>query len=258
MEDRALREDGELVVAHRRPGVARPPGARPGEAARRRVRRGADRDRSSTSASTAGSTSPRTSASSTACSRTSRSALHARGIRFLDHYSCNVVARPRSREELELYHAGQRHHVAIHPDAFSAPSAGYDGFRFDDLREIDVGTGEPGILDLLPGGALLPQQPRLPRDAPALPPAPARGSTARRRHGRRHVRLRVVPGAAAASTAGAGSARSTAASCRRSTTPASGGTPRGTPPGGANYGNPAFRDWVTAALPGPRPTTSPW
>lgn len=70
-------------------------------------------------------------------------ALHARGIRFLDHYSCNVVARPRSREELELYHAGQRHHVAIHPDAFSAPSAGYDGFRFDDLREIDVGTGAP-------------------------------------------------------------------------------------------------------------------
>jgi hypothetical protein len=69
--------------------------------------------------------------------------LHARGIRFLDHYSCNVVARPRSRAELELYHTGQRHHVAIHPDAFSAPSAGYDGFRFDDLREIDVGTGEP-------------------------------------------------------------------------------------------------------------------
>jgi hypothetical protein len=69
--------------------------------------------------------------------------LHARGIRFLDHYSCNVVARPRSTAELELYHAGQRHHVAIHPDAFSAPSAGYDGFRFDDLREIDVGTGGP-------------------------------------------------------------------------------------------------------------------
>lgn len=70
-------------------------------------------------------------------------ALHARGIAFLDHYSCNVVARPRSREEMELYASGQRHHVAIHPDAFSAPSAGYDGFRFDDLREVDVGTGGP-------------------------------------------------------------------------------------------------------------------
>lgn len=69
-------------------------------------------------------------------------ALHERGILFIDHYSCNIVARPRGDEELRKYHTDNRHHVSLHPGPRDAASWGYDGFRFDDLRAIDIGTGE--------------------------------------------------------------------------------------------------------------------
>ncbi len=137
-----MRQDGELVVAYRGPGVARSPGTRPYPAAGRRVRRSADSDGHPLRVPLPVRLRPVLRADPRPARR-HRAGAACPGIRFLDHYSCNVVARPRSRAELELYHAGQRHHVAIHPDTFSAPTAGYDGFRFDDLREIDVGTGEP-------------------------------------------------------------------------------------------------------------------
>ena len=70
-------------------------------------------------------------------------ALHERGIRFLDHYSCNVVARPRSEEERLKYHSFQRHHVDLYPDRIAAETAGYGGYRYNDLREVDLVTGEP-------------------------------------------------------------------------------------------------------------------
>ncbi len=70
-------------------------------------------------------------------------ALHERNIRFLDHYSCNLIARPASEEERIKYHTFQRHHVTLYPDAVAATTAGYGGFRFNDLREIDIVTGAP-------------------------------------------------------------------------------------------------------------------
>jgi hypothetical protein len=68
-------------------------------------------------------------------------ALHRNGLRFLDHYSCNVVARPASEEERRRFHDLQRHCVVLYPDREAAASAGYAGFRFDDLRALDVRTG---------------------------------------------------------------------------------------------------------------------
>ena len=70
-------------------------------------------------------------------------ALHERDIRFLDHYSCNLIARPTSEEERIKYHTFQRHHVNLYPDAVAAETASYAGFRFNDLREIDIVTGAP-------------------------------------------------------------------------------------------------------------------
>ncbi|MCC7517675.1 MAG: hypothetical protein IT578_00655 [Verrucomicrobiae bacterium] len=70
-------------------------------------------------------------------------ALHERGIRFVDHYSCNLVARPRGDAERLRYHDNQPHHVAIYPDTVAAETAVYAGHRLNDLREIDLVTGEP-------------------------------------------------------------------------------------------------------------------
>lgn len=70
-------------------------------------------------------------------------ALHERNIRFFDHYSCNLIARPRGTTELEKYHRLNRHHTAIHPMSLDGEFLGYAGYRFNDLREVDVETGEP-------------------------------------------------------------------------------------------------------------------
>jgi hypothetical protein len=70
-------------------------------------------------------------------------ALHEREIRFLDHYSCNLLARPNSEEERLRYHTHQRHHVVLYPDMSAAKTAGYDGYRFRDLCEVDLVTGGP-------------------------------------------------------------------------------------------------------------------
>lgn len=70
-------------------------------------------------------------------------ALHQRNIKFLDHYSCNVIARPRSEEDRVNYHSFNRHTVNLYPDAVAAETAGYAGYRFNDLREIDLLTGQP-------------------------------------------------------------------------------------------------------------------
>ena len=73
--------------------------------------------------------------------------LHQRGIRFIEHYSCNVIARPRSAEDLKKYHTIHRHHVPIHPDPAAAETLRYAGFLLNDLREVDVETGGPTYSD---------------------------------------------------------------------------------------------------------------
>lgn len=67
--------------------------------------------------------------------------LHRVGVRFFDHYSCNIVARPRGAEGRAHLHRSNRHHVLLYPDAVAAPHQQYAGHRFDDLRTVDVRDG---------------------------------------------------------------------------------------------------------------------
>lgn len=67
--------------------------------------------------------------------------LHERGIRFIDHYSCNLVARPNSESERLSYHTHQRHHVDLYWDQMAAETASYAGYRYHDLCEVDLVTG---------------------------------------------------------------------------------------------------------------------
>ena len=70
-------------------------------------------------------------------------ALHERHIQFMDHFSCNVIARPRTPEDVRGFHTHERHCVDLYPDALAAKEAGYAGFRFNDLRETLIASGEP-------------------------------------------------------------------------------------------------------------------
>jgi hypothetical protein len=78
-------------------------------------------------------------------------ALHQRKIKFLDHYSCNLIARPNSAEERIKYHSFQRHTVNLYPDAVAAETAGYAGYRFNDLCEVDLVTGERAYTSIYQG-----------------------------------------------------------------------------------------------------------
>ncbi|MDR6550718.1 hypothetical protein [Paenibacillus qinlingensis] len=70
--------------------------------------------------------------------------LHKYDIKFLDHYSCNLMERPRDKEEFLKLHAAQRHHVLLHHDPIAAKYAGYAGYRFNDLCQVDVRDGSRG------------------------------------------------------------------------------------------------------------------
>lgn len=70
--------------------------------------------------------------------------LHKYDIRFLDHYSCNTLERPRNQAEFIKLHTAQRHHVLLHHDPIAAEYAGYAGYRFNDLCEVDVRDGSRG------------------------------------------------------------------------------------------------------------------
>ncbi len=70
--------------------------------------------------------------------------LHKYDIRFLDHYSCNTIERPRSKAELIKMNTAQRHHILLHHDPIAAEYAGYAGYRFYDLCEVDVRDGSRG------------------------------------------------------------------------------------------------------------------
>ena len=70
--------------------------------------------------------------------------LHRYGIKFIDHYSCNDVERPRGEEEIRKLNRGQRHHVLLYPDPIAAKFAQYEGHFFQDLCEIDLRDGSRG------------------------------------------------------------------------------------------------------------------
>jgi hypothetical protein len=70
--------------------------------------------------------------------------LHKYDIKFIDHYSCNDVERPRGEEEIRKLNKGQRHHVLLYPDPIAAKFAQYEGHLFQDICEVDLRDGSRG------------------------------------------------------------------------------------------------------------------
>lgn len=71
-------------------------------------------------------------------------ALHQRNIRFMDHYSCNDLTRPRTDADLRYLSKYERHAVLLFPDPIAAQYAQYEGHFFKDLFEIDLRDGRHG------------------------------------------------------------------------------------------------------------------
>lgn len=70
--------------------------------------------------------------------------LHKYDIKFMDHYSCNHVERPRGEDEFKKLHRGQRHHVLLFHDPIAAKYAQYEGHVFNDICEVDIRDGSRG------------------------------------------------------------------------------------------------------------------
>ena len=70
--------------------------------------------------------------------------LHQRGIRFMDHFSCNHVARPRNEADFRKMHEFERHSVLLSPDPIAARHAQYEGHLYQDLCEVDLRDGSRG------------------------------------------------------------------------------------------------------------------
>ena len=70
--------------------------------------------------------------------------LHQYNIKFMEHYSCNHVERPRGEAELKAMSKGQRHHVLLFHDSVAAPFAQYEDHFFNDLCEVDIRNGNRG------------------------------------------------------------------------------------------------------------------
>jgi hypothetical protein len=70
--------------------------------------------------------------------------LHKYNIKFMDHYSCNHVERPRGEEEFRKLHREQRHHILLFHDPVAAEYAQYEGHYFKDLCEVDFRDGSRG------------------------------------------------------------------------------------------------------------------
>ena len=70
--------------------------------------------------------------------------LHKYDIKFIDHYSCNDVERPRGEEEIRKLNRGQRHHVLLYPDPIAAKFAQYEGHLFQEICEVDLIDGSRG------------------------------------------------------------------------------------------------------------------
>ncbi len=70
--------------------------------------------------------------------------LHQNNIKFIEHYSCNHIARPKDESELKKMNKFQRHHVLLYHDAIAAKYAQYEGHFFNDICEIDIRDGSKG------------------------------------------------------------------------------------------------------------------
>lgn len=70
--------------------------------------------------------------------------LHKYDIKFMDHYSCNHVERPRGDAEFKKLQRGQRHHVLLFHDPIAAEYAQYEGHYFKDICEVDIRDGSRG------------------------------------------------------------------------------------------------------------------
>lgn len=71
-------------------------------------------------------------------------ALHSHGIKFMEHYSCNHISRPKDEAELRKMNQFQRHHVLLYHDAVAAKYAQYEGHLFNEVCEIDLRDGSLG------------------------------------------------------------------------------------------------------------------
>lgn len=70
--------------------------------------------------------------------------LHKYDIKFMDHYSCNHVERPRGDEEFRKLHRAQRHHVLLFHDPIAADYAQYEGHFFRDICQVNLRDGSRG------------------------------------------------------------------------------------------------------------------
>lgn len=70
--------------------------------------------------------------------------LHKYDIKFMDHYSCNHVERPRGDAEFNKLHKNHRHSVLLFHDPIAAQYAQYEGQYFKDICEVDLRDGNRG------------------------------------------------------------------------------------------------------------------
>ena len=70
--------------------------------------------------------------------------LNQYGIKFMEHYSCNHVERPRGKVEFDKLHRTQRHHTLLFHDPVAAAHAQYEGHLFHDICELDIIDGTRG------------------------------------------------------------------------------------------------------------------
>lgn len=71
-------------------------------------------------------------------------ALHEHGIRFMDHYSCNHITRPRNEADFRFVNKYERLGVLLIPEQSAWPHMQYEGHRFVDLCEVDLRDGSRG------------------------------------------------------------------------------------------------------------------
>lgn len=70
--------------------------------------------------------------------------LHKYDIKFMDHYSCNHVERPRGEAEFKKLNRVHRHHTLLFHDPVAAKYAQYEGYFLNDLCQLDLRNGTRG------------------------------------------------------------------------------------------------------------------
>ena len=70
--------------------------------------------------------------------------LHKYDIKFMDHYSCNLVGWPKGEAEFKKLHKAQRHAILLFHDQIAAEHAQYEGHYFKDICEVDLRDGSRG------------------------------------------------------------------------------------------------------------------